>query len=318
MSVYVEPVRADFYQLYREPDGTYLNPTGPLDCQAHSASRMVMRINEGVKPAGITGIWPPTGSAIRRYTGDTSGGLTHAQVARVMRDHYNTPVSTFYRLPISDVIDALEETRPVSLSLWYRRIRDYTPRRGSFTFYQNHEIFIGGVDREQGVFTNVVDPLADGRQTGIYKGPGEYPISLIRAAAGELNVAGSGDYEPLGVGLCYANIGPPTGQAPAPPPSPINYGANPMIQLDGPAVQKLLFGTGTPRRMALPKGTVVYRSPSPAGSEILDRLGADVKAVMVGIPRDGWRGVIISTRNFPDGIRRDVIAYVPKSAGVIS
>ncbi len=318
MSIYRERERADFWQLYREPgSSSYLNPTGPLDCQAHSASRMIMRSNEGKRPAGTTGVWPPTGRAIRFYTGDNSGGLTHSQVARVMRDRYKTPVTSYYRIAFPDILDALEETRPVSLSVWYRRIRDTASRRGSFTFSQNHEIFIGGVDRERDVFTNVVDPLADGRQPGIFKGPGDYPISLLRVAAGELNVASGGDYVPLGVGLAYANIGPPTGDAPVQP-STFNYGANPMIQLDGPAVQKLLFGTGTPRRMALKKGTVVYRSPSPAGSEILDRLGGDVRAVMVGIPKDGWRSVIVSTRNFPDGIRRDVIAYVPKSAGVIS
>lgn len=222
-TTYVEPERADFWQLYREPGSTsYLDPLGPKNCGTHSAARMAMRSLEGIRPAGILGQWYPNGYDIRRHcynpdgTRDTAGGVHHGQTRSALRLLYGVDVVNHYSADFDEIVAHLEATRPISLSLWYRPIRDTANRRGSFTFYQNHEIFLGGVDRARGVFTNVVDPLADGRQTGLYHGPGEYPISLIRSAAGQLNIASSG-YGAVGYGRAYYQVGPATGTPPASP-----------------------------------------------------------------------------------------------------
>lgn len=220
-TVYVESQRRDFWQLAKEPDGSYIDPMGPKNCGTHSASRMAMRALEGVRPSGAT-LWPPTGYEIRRHcynadgSRDTAGGVHHGQTKAALRMLYGVDVTNYYGVDIEQFIDGLEATRGGSLSIWYRRIRDTPNRRGSFTFFENHEMFIGGVDRARGVFTKVVEPLADGRQTGLYHGPGEYPISLVKACAGELNISTTSTYRALGYGKAYFQLTKATGAPPSP------------------------------------------------------------------------------------------------------
>jgi len=314
-SYYVETERPDFWQLARNSQGDYLDPRGPLNCQTHTASRLVMRANEGKRPAATTGVWPPTGAAIRAYTGDNSGGVNHSQVSVVARTKYDTILSVRYGLPFDDFIDLVEETRGAGLSIWYKRIRD-SPFRGSTTFYQNHEIFIGGVDRERGVFTDVVDPLADGRYPGLFKGPGNYPIALLRMAAGDLNVASqAGDYVRLGTGLCYAIVTQPTGSPPSAPVVPPSSGIRPEEKipvnvLESRTVNALL--TQPVQRVRLDAGVVVYKTLDKRYP--LDKVGATpVRVPLTGYPGTGWRTVVITTsKGFTDGVKRTVEAYVDK------
>lgn len=222
MVVYVEPTRLDFWQLAKEPDESYIDPMGPKNCGTHSASRMAMRAAEGIRPAAADS-WKPTGYQIRRYcynpdgTRDTAGGVHHGQTKAAVRMLYGVELTNYYAVDFDEGLERLEETRGGSFSLWYKPIRDYSARRGSFTFYQNHEIFISSVDRVRKVLKGVVDPLADGRQSGLYHGPGEYPISLIREACGELNVSGTSTYRALGAGKVYVQTTRATGAPPAPP-----------------------------------------------------------------------------------------------------
>lgn len=222
-NVYIEPVRADFWQLYREPGGGYLDPLGPRNCMTHSAARAVMRATEGVRPAGTPGAWPPTGYEIRRHcidpnTGlaDTSGGVNHTQVKSAVKRLYGVDLTLYYGNSFDDMVDLSAETRGIMVSLWYEPIRDNIYRRGSFTFYQNHEIWIPNVDRSHSRFIDVVDPLADGRQTGLFHGPGAYSFNLIKNAMGRLNVASSG-YRALGYGKGYFATTKITGAPPASP-----------------------------------------------------------------------------------------------------
>lgn len=309
MSVYVEPTNIGFWQLAREPGGDYIDPTGPKDCQTFSASRLIIRANEGQKPVGVSAPWPPTGEVVRNFTGDTVGGTNHSQMVDVAASRYRTTLDKHNGIPFDDFIDGIEETRGGSLSIWYRRIRNNVARRGSFTFYENHEVFIGGVDRDRGVFKNVVDPLADGRQTGLYHGPGDYSISLLRMAAGELNIARNpSDYQALGVGLCYALLSKPTGGAPVPVPQPhaIDYGGTPVNILKSGASTALL---STPQqRVHLKAKQVVYRSPSLKDPLTSMSVAADV--VWTGTPAGGWKTVVIRTASL-DGVPRIVEAYVP-------
>jgi hypothetical protein len=317
MTIYVEHERSDFWQLAKDPAGDYIDPLGPKNCQTHAASRSIMRANEGVKPAGITGIWPPTGAAIRKYTGDTVGGTNHSQMATVARERYGTVLVEHRRLPFDDFIDLAEETRGLQLSLWYRRIRDTASRRGSFTFYQNHEFFIGGVDRDRGVFTDVVDSLADGRYAGIYHGPGEYPISLLRMAAGELNVASNpDDYVALGVGLCYALATRATGDAAvsaivphvvlnAPAPSERNV----MVNQSGRTIT-------SSHVMSLAKGQPIFRYP---GGPKITEMSAAGKVADLGNAGIGWRQVrVVTGAPYKDKVSRPTGAYVPTDAGPIT
>jgi hypothetical protein len=313
-TIYQEPVRADFWQLARDSDGSYIDPLGPKNCQTHTAARLIMRATEGVRPSGIKGVWPPNGYAIRRYTGDTLGGVNHSQVSSVAATYYGVSLGVRYNVPFDDVLDMVEETRGVGLSIWYRRIRDYTPRRGSFTFYQNHEIFLGGVDRDRGVFTGVIDPLADGRQTGLYHGPGEYPISLLRMAAGDLNVSSrEGDYVRLGTGLAYTIMTRPTGDAPVIAPTPAPVEKDPMQIVDASVVNAIL--TSPTPHMRLPAGTKLYRTP---GGSVAITTSREINPALVAYPGTGWRSVLVSFRATPTSPMQDWICYVPKSAGTVN
>lgn len=329
MAIYVEPVRSDFWQLFRVPTpgggSEYNDPLGPKDCMTHSASRMVMRVHEGRKPPGVTGVWPPTGAAIRRYcidpdTGkpDTAGGVNHTQIARVLRERYDIELDLLYGDPFDDVLDSVDATHPAMISIWYRRIRDLPSRRGSYTFYENHELFISAVDRARGVLKGVVDPLADGRQPGLYHGPGEYPISLVKAAAGELNISSDPRrYRSLGTGRCYAALGPATGAAPivVPPSVAIHYGGNPVIILDRYALAALRASSST-RRVRLKKGQPIYRSPNTAS--VLTRPAGDTSLMYIGTAARGWRAIAVQTSNFPDRVTRVVEAYVPIAASPLA
>ena len=314
MTVYAEKERADFWQLAKDSDGSYIDPLGPKNCQTHTASRLIMRACEGIRPPGIKGVWPPTGYAIRRYTGDTSGGVRHSQVASVASTYYGVSLGVRYNVPFDDVIDMVEETRGVGLSIWYKRIRDYVPRRGSFTFYENHEIFIGGVDRDRGVFTNVIDPLADGRQPGLYHGPGEYPISLLRMAAGDLNVSSRiGDYVRLGTGLAYTIMTKPTGGAPVPAPAPAPVERDPMQIVDAHTKNAIL--TSPSLHMRLPAGTKLYRTPGGAAVKTTTK---EINPCLVSYPGTGWRGVMVDFRETSTSPMQTWLCYVPKNAGQVN
>jgi len=314
--VYVEPVRQDFWQLARKKDGHYVDPLGPKNCMTHSAARSVMRATEGIKPAAAL-VWPPTGYEIRMAcknpdgTTDLTAGVNHTQVAAAVKRLYGVTLTLYYGDPFDDIIDLLEATHGVQLSIWYKRIRDDPTRRGSFTFYENHELFISGVDRARGVFTNVVEPLADGRQDGLYHGPGEYKISLLKAAAGELNVASSG-YRALGFGRAYYAATKATGT----PPSSVIV---PHVVTSGPATSErnvMLSANGrgvtTSRVIKLAAKQPIFRHPG--GPRITATSDSGSFPVVGSV--DGWTAIKIRTRGgWADGIVRDTIAYVPSSAG---
>ncbi|HKY59400.1 MAG TPA: hypothetical protein VJP59_00165 [Gemmatimonadota bacterium] len=222
MGVYVEPVVLDFWQLARDADGHFIDQWGPLDCNTHSTARLIMRHYEGQRPAGISGVWPPNGEWIRSVTRnpdgtlDRTGGTNLAQMDAVAKQHYAFDIDVRYGLAWEAFLNELAKTRGASLSVYYEPIRR-SSFRGSYTFKTNHQIFVGGVDRARGVLTGVIDPLADGRLTSsgrVFRGPADYPISLLKNAAGQLNLATSG-YRALGQGKCYVGFSRATGEAPA-------------------------------------------------------------------------------------------------------
>ena len=222
-AVYVEPVVADFWQLARDPGGKYLDEWGPQDCTTHSMSRAIMRHYEGVQPSGTAGAWPPSGEFVRSVsrnrdgTLDRDGGNNLDQMAAIGRQFYGFGLDVRKALPFADFIARIAAGRGAIVQLWYQPIRA-TAFRGSTTFSGNHSIFVSGVDTSRDVFTNVVDPLADGRRAGLFHGPGDYPIPLLKDAAGRLDVGPPGTYRALGAGLVNAGLTQPTGSPPLQPP----------------------------------------------------------------------------------------------------
>lgn len=135
---------------------------------------------------------------VRIWTGDTSSGTTLGQIDQALRTHVGVDLDTQYRLSWSTFASRIDQGQGAILQGWYRPIRD-SRFAGSETFGGNHAMFVPPG-------WGVMDPLADGRRTGIYKYHGEaYPQSLVRSFAGKLNVGGS-SYKALGDGLVYASF----------------------------------------------------------------------------------------------------------------
>lgn len=136
-----------------------------------------------------------SGKDVRVLTGDTTGGLNLSQVDAALLKGWNVNLNTVYRLPWVDFAKAINSGKGAILQGLYAPIADsrFNAGRG---FRGNHAITVlpGWI---------AMDPLADGRATGVYKYHGEaYPQSLLRAFAGQLNL-GTG---PLGDGLVYCAL----------------------------------------------------------------------------------------------------------------
>lgn len=139
-----------------------------------------------------------TGAQVRRLTGDTSGGLTLAQVDAALLEGWEVNLNTTYRLSWTEFAKRIDSGRGAILQGWYAPIADSKFDAGN-GFRKNHAMFVPPT--WQGM-----DPLADGRNAGVYKFHKEiYPRSLLRDFAGRLNLATSG-YSPLGTGLVYASF----------------------------------------------------------------------------------------------------------------
>jgi hypothetical protein len=164
------------------------DPEGWSSCTAYSASMAGDFDTLGAKK--------PLGRAIRGLTGDHTGGLNLQQVDSALLEGWDINLSTVYRLPWSDFAKKIDAGCGAILDVGYAPIADSRFDAGG-GFRGNHAIFVapGWVG---------MDPLADGRRSGIYKYKGEaYPQSLLRTAAGKLNL-GSGNL--LGAGLVYASF----------------------------------------------------------------------------------------------------------------
>jgi hypothetical protein len=139
-----------------------------------------------------------TGAQIRQMTHDTVGGLTLAQVDAALWSGWDINVATSYGMSWDLVEKAIDSGKGAILQGWYGPIADSRYDAGG-GFRGNHAVF---------VLPNWVtmDPLADGRRSGIYKYHGEvYPRALLKDFAGKLNLYPSG-YHPLGAGKAYVSL----------------------------------------------------------------------------------------------------------------
>lgn len=160
---------------------------GGNSCVAYSASYALSDATNGRVH--------PTGNTIRDWTGDHLGGLELAQVdyaiARNTGIDFTTNVFTageFYgRLASGYGAILLGGYKPIAQSRY----------SGQPTFWGNHAIYV-----PPGLA--VMDPLADGRRSGIYRYHGErYPSSLINAFAAALRL---GNGSPAGGNHFEASI----------------------------------------------------------------------------------------------------------------
>lgn len=137
-----------------------------------------------------------TGEQVRRWTGDTSGGTNLAQIDQAITDHTAVELDVRYRYPYVDFVRRVKAGQGAILQGWYEPVANIRFDAGG-GFTGNHAFFV-----PPGF--GVMDPLADGRRTGIYKYHGEvYPQWLLQEFSSRLNI-GSGRYVALGAGLVYA------------------------------------------------------------------------------------------------------------------
>lgn len=138
----------------------------------------------------------PTGGQVRTRTGDTVGGLNLSQVDEALYEGWNINLDTVYRLSWDAFAKKINEGRGAVLQGYYTPIADsrFDAGRG---FRGNHAMFVAPA-------WVGMDPLADGRASGVYKYHGEaYPQALLRSFAGKLVL---GPKTALGDGLVYASF----------------------------------------------------------------------------------------------------------------
>jgi len=148
----------------------------------------------------------PSGATIRNLTGDTSGGTNLSQVQYVDIRYYGHTPRLFQPIAWTDIL-GLSQDRGFILQLGYGPIADSSHDCFRNRFRDNHSIWIN--NRDATGFIGA-DPGADGRYPGCPSGYQHYSFSLLRAAAGKLDLSGLGTsaYRPLGAGKAYILLAP--------------------------------------------------------------------------------------------------------------
>lgn len=172
-----------------QPQNPALNgySLGWLSCTAYSGA-MAAAFHRQVK-------FVMSGEALRRKTGDTTGGLNLAQIDTALNAGWSIDLGTYYRLSWATFEKFIDAGMGAVLQGLYAPIADsrFDAGRG---FRGNHAIFVPPR-------WGVMDPLADGRYGQAYKYQGEaYPRSLLRSFAGKLDLGG----RPLGDGYVYCAV----------------------------------------------------------------------------------------------------------------
>lgn len=137
--------------------------------------------------------------------GDTSGGTNLAQNDYTFDRLYNINFDVRYRMSWAAFKAEIAKGRGAVLQGRYYKFHK-TRYDASGTFIGNHAVYINEV-RYNSTYKRyeflMYDPLADGRRSGIYKGPIWIPESTLKSFAGALILNERTDYI-LGYGLVYA------------------------------------------------------------------------------------------------------------------
>ena len=173
-----------------------------LNCTCASMAMLLIRDKKGVNPPG-TAPWYPTPSYIRAVTGDKVGGTNLAQMDYVGRAKYGTDLEVQYRMSWDNFVKKIKEGRGAILQGRYAAFRG-TKYDASGTFTGNHAVYINEVSTSGNSFL-MYDPLADGRRSGIYRGPIIIDNYTLKKFAGGL-VTNERTDSRVGFGYCYAGF----------------------------------------------------------------------------------------------------------------
>ena len=153
------------------------------------------------------GKYRPSSARVRRLTRDQAGGTNLRQVHDVNTNVFK--IRTVLKQPISwaDLMAKAKAGRPFILQVYYKPISPTKYDCFRRKFQDNHSIFVIGMNADGTL--RAADPGADGRYKGCPKGYQNYPQSLLKKAAGMLDLTGLGTthYRPLGDGKAYALMG---------------------------------------------------------------------------------------------------------------
>lgn len=174
--------------------------SGWTSCTAYSGAMGIDKATLGAKR--------PTGREVRARTGDTTGGLTLPQVARVaplygvrMEVHTGSSAAT-----PSYALSQLRAGRGMLLQGNTGALLR-TPQQ-STSGPVNHAVYVNEARSDGDVY--VFDPAADGRRSGIDQGPSQWPWNLVLRFAAALRPYGDTDRRVLGPGRMYVGFFPDT------------------------------------------------------------------------------------------------------------
>lgn len=150
--------------------------------------------------------------SVRTKTGDRSGGTTLAQMEQVSIA-YGISGGRVYRPCSWDTVRSLISARRYGfiLQVSYRRLAGTRYDCFSSNFRGNHALYVSGPGTVAGTW-RVADPGADGRRPGIPTGYQDIPETLLKSAAGDLDLGG----HKLGYGKAYIYATPPDPATSAP------------------------------------------------------------------------------------------------------
>lgn len=181
----------------KQLDGSRFQGT---NCNCASDAMLVARATHGRRT--------PSSARIRRLTGDTVGGTNLRQVHDVNRREFGFVSVLKQPIDWALLMERARNDRGFVLQIYYKPLAStrFDCFRGNFK--DNHSIYINSMNAD-GTLRGA-DPGADGRYKGCPKGYQNYPQSLLRKAAGMLDLSGLGtsSYRPLGEGRAYALLCP--------------------------------------------------------------------------------------------------------------
>jgi len=151
------------------------------NCNPTSHAMAADRHQRGIDPPG-TALWKPTGAYIRSFIPGGCGGTTLNENETVLINKYRIDMLVRYNIPWDTFRSMIIAGRGAVVNIRYSVI---APTRfdASPGFTGGHAIYVNERRSSDGAFL-VYDPLADGRRTGIPKGPQWWPGALLKAAAG--------------------------------------------------------------------------------------------------------------------------------------
>jgi len=150
------------------------------NCNCASHAMAADRHRKGVDPKNSHG-WLPMPAEIRnRISPSSCGGTSLNQNDSACQYLYSVDMAVRYNVPWATFRSLLISGRGAVVSIKYSVIAP-TKYDGSPGFYGNHAIFVNEYRASDNKYL-VYDPLADGRRTGIPKGPNWWPAKLLRDA----------------------------------------------------------------------------------------------------------------------------------------